>query len=344
LVLVKRNPLQSRPRLSDVAKLCGVTPATVSRVLNKKRAFSTTPAVRQKIFDTAQELGYAPDLAARNLNQRTTRIIGMFASPTTHVAEGIYESLIEGILEVLHASDYEVYFDLSANRKHTIPFWRFDGGLLLQSPRPEVVEELDRRRVPYVCVNETIGMPVAQVLADDQMGTRRAVEHLAQLGHRRLAYANARATYLVHYSVAERHETLTSAARELGVELVHGHEVPFATATDFLQDAVIGQKATAVIAYDHRIAVMLVSAADALGLQIPLDFSLVCFNDVFPVSLLPTSLTAVSVPGREMGRISASQLLNSLAAQNPATGTKVIRVPEDLVVRRSTSSPCRSDQ
>jgi DNA-binding LacI/PurR family transcriptional regulator len=340
--LLKRNPLQSRPKLSDVARLCGVTPATVSRVLNKKRAFSTTPAVRQKIFDAAQELGYAPDLAARNLNQRTTRIIGMFASPTTHVAEGIYESLIEGILDVLHASDYEVYFDLSANRKHSVPFWRFDGGLLLQSPRPEVVEELDRRRVPYVCVNETIGRPVAQVLADDQMGTRRAVEHLAQLGHRRMGYANARATYLVHYSVAERHEALTSATRELGIELVHGHDAPFATATDFLQDAVIVQKATAVIAYDHRIAVMLVSAADALGLQIPRDFSLICFNDVFPVSLLPTALTAVSVPGREMGRISASQLLNSLAAQKPAT-VKVIRVPEDLVVRRSTTSPVRSD-
>ena len=93
--------MRTRPTLSDVAKLCSVTPATVSRVLNKKRAFSTSPAVRQKILAAVEELGYAPDLAARNLNQKTTRIIAMFASPTTHVAEGIYESLIEGILEVV---------------------------------------------------------------------------------------------------------------------------------------------------------------------------------------------------------------------------------------------------
>ena len=147
--------MHSRPTLADVARLCGVNPSTVSRVLNKKATFSTSPAVRQKILDAAQRLGYVPDLAARSLNQGTTRVIGMFASPTTHVSEGIYEPLIEGILEVLHASDYEVFFDLSASRRNRIPFWRFDGALLLQSPRPETVEELDRRRVPYVCVNET---------------------------------------------------------------------------------------------------------------------------------------------------------------------------------------------
>jgi DNA-binding LacI/PurR family transcriptional regulator len=315
-----------------------VTPATVSRVLNKKRGFSASPAVRQKIVDAAEQLGYVPDLAARSLSRRTTRIIGLFASPATHVAEGIYEPLIEGLLEVLHASDYDVFFDLSASRGRALPFWRFDGALLLQSPRPETVEELDRRRVPYVCVNETVGTPVVQVLADDRMGTRRAVEYLAQLGHRRLAYANARATYLAHYSIAERHDTLASTARELGMELVGGHKSPFADGIEFLRDGVIGRRATAVITYDHRIAVLLYGAAAELKLQVPRDFSLICFNDVFPASVLPTSLTAVSVPAREMGRVGAAQLLNTLATQKPAAA-KEIRLPEDLVTRCSTAPP-----
>jgi LacI family transcriptional regulator len=338
LALRGSRPLRSRPTLNDVARLCGVTPATVSRVLNKKKAFSTSPAVRQKIFEAAQQLGYVPDLAARSLSRRTTRIIGMFASPATPVAEGVYVQMIEGALEVFHASDYDVFFDLSASRKHTVPFWRFDGALLLQSPRLGIVEEFDRRRVPYVCVNESVGSPVTQVLADDAMGSRGAVELLAQLGHRRLAYANAQATHLVHYSIAERHETLVSAAGELGMELVPGHDQPFADGVRFLRDCVIDRRATALIAYDHEIAVMLVGAAAALDLRIPRDFSLICFNDVFPVSLLPTPLTAVKVPGREMGRISASHLLNSLREQKPAA-TEVIRVPEDLVIRRSTAPP-----
>lgn len=334
------RPVRSRPTIADVAKLCGVTPATVSRVLNAKKTFSVSEGVRQKILDTAREVGYVPDLAARNLNQQTTKIIGMFASPSAHFAEGIYESLIEGMLEVLHAGEYDVFFDLSANRKRAVPFWRFDGALLLQSPRPDVVTELEQRRVPYVCVNERLGNPVTQVLADDRLGTRRALEHLAHLGHRRIAYANARATYAPHYSIPERHETLVSVAREHGIELARGHDVPFSTGVEFLRDAVINQRATAVISYDHRIAVLLVGAADALGLKIPADFSLTCFNDVFPVAVMPTPLTAVSVPGREMGRISASELLNSLGATRRASaGPKEIRLPEDLVVRQSTAAP-----
>ena len=333
--------MRSRPTITDVAKLCGVTPATVSRVLNGKKKFSTSEAVREKILETARKLGYVPDLAARNLNRRHTRIIGLFSSPQTHVAEGINESLIEGIAEVLHAGGYDVFFELSSSQRaaqHPLPFWRFDGAILMQSPLAETVRELDRRRVPYVCVNEKVGNPVAFVLADDVMGTSRALEHLTQLGHRRIAYANVRATYFSHYSVTERYETLLAGARKRGLELVAGHDMPFLAANDFLRDAVIKGKATAVITYDHHIAVMLVGAAHALGLRIPDDFSMICFNDVFPVALLPPPLTAVAVSGREMGRIGADLLLNSLVSTR-AGAAKEIRVAEDLIVRASTAAP-----
>jgi LacI family transcriptional regulator len=332
--------MPSRPTITDVAKLCGVTPATVSRVLNGKKKFQASQAVRDKILETARKLGYVPDLAARNLNRRNTRIIGLFSSPQTHVAEGINESLIEGMAEVIHAGGYDVFFELSsANRsERPLPFWRFDGALLLQSPLPETVRELDRRRVPYVCVNEKVGNPVAYVLADDVMGANRALDHLAQLGHKRIAYANVRATYFSHYSVNERYETLLVGARKHGLELVRGHDSPFLAANDFLREAVVQQGATAVITYDHHIAVALVGAAPKLGLKIPDDFSMICFNDVFPVALLPPPLTAVAVSGREMGRIGADMLLNSLVGHRTPEARE-IRVPEDLIVRASTAAP-----
>src|SRR5438067_11283463 len=102
------HPVRGRPTITDVAKLCGVTPATVSRVLNGKKKFSASEAVREKSLETAQKLGYVPDLAARNLNRRSTRIIGLFYSPQTHVAEGINESLMEGIAEDLTAGGCDV--------------------------------------------------------------------------------------------------------------------------------------------------------------------------------------------------------------------------------------------
>jgi LacI family transcriptional regulator len=334
--------VNKRPTITDVAKLCGVTPATVSRVLNRKKKFSTSPAVREKIVETAKKLGYVPDLAARNLNRGATHIIGVFASPRTHIAEGINESLLEGIAAVVHPQGYDVFFELSPNenRSHALPFWRFDGAILMQMPKPETVAELDRRRVPYVCVNEKVGKPLAYVLADDVMGTNRALEHLVQLGHKRVAYANARAIYFDHYSVTERYETLLDGARRHSLELVEGHDTPFPSAQEFLQSSIIEGRATSVITYDHQIAIMLVGAAPVLGLRIPQDFSVICFNDVFPVALMPPPLTAVAVSGREMGRIGADLLLNNLSKAK-AGAPKTIRVPEDLVVRASTAPPKR---
>ena len=74
-LLALPRAVRARPTIADVARICGVTPATVSRVLNAKKKFSTSEAVREKILSTAQKLGYVPDLAARNLNRRSTRII-----------------------------------------------------------------------------------------------------------------------------------------------------------------------------------------------------------------------------------------------------------------------------
>jgi LacI family transcriptional regulator len=331
--------VRNRPTITDVARLCGVTPATVSRVLNGKQKFSASEAVRQKIFETARKLGYVPDLSARNLNRRATRIIGLFASPQTHVAEGINESLLEGVSEVLHAGGYDVFFELGATTlENPLPFWRFDGAILMQAPRAETVTELDRRRVPYVCVNERVGHPTAYVVADDAMGANRALEHLAQLGHKRIAYANARATYFSHYSVTERYETLLAGVRKRGMQLTAGHDTPFTSAPEFLRQSVAEGHATAVITYDHHIAVMLVGASYAMGLRIPQNFSLICFNDVFPVALLPPPLTAVAVSGRELGRIGADLLLNSLLTPSNKP-PKEIRISEDLVVRASTAPP-----
>jgi LacI family transcriptional regulator len=323
-----------------VARLSGVTPATVSRVLNdRKKNFSTTEAVRTKIWDTARQLGYVPDLSARSLSLRNTRVIGLFASPQTHVAEGINESLIEGIAETLHAGGYDVFFGLSPVRstRNALPFWRFDGAILMQSPKPETVAEMDLRRVPYVCVNERVGKPVASVLADDAMGMTRAVSHLTQLGHKRIAYANARAAYFSHYSVNERYATLLSAARDQTIRLIPGHDRPFHSPAEFIRSTVVEAGATAIITYDHQIAVMVLGAAYGLGLRIPQDFSLVCFNDVFPVSIMYPTLTAVAVAGREMGRLGADLLLNHLLPVQPQS-ERIIRVPEDLIVRSSTAA------
>jgi len=210
----------------------------------------------------------------------------------------------------------------------------------LQQPRDETVAELDRRHVPYACVNERASGAVANVLADDRMGMERALEQLSQLGHKGIAYANARAAHSHHYSVNERYEALLTGAAARGMAVLPGHHMPMTSPSEFLRAVVVEGGATAVVTYDHQLAVMLVGAANELSLCIPPDFSLICFNDVFPVAMLPPPLTAVAVSGREIGRRGAELLLNALISpgRDDAT-TREVRVPEDLVVRASTARP-----
>jgi LacI family transcriptional regulator len=81
-----------------------------------------------------------------------------------------------------------------------------------------------------------------------------------------------------------------------------------------------------------------------MGLRIPDDFSLICFNDVFPVEVVSPTLTAIAIPGREMGRTGADLLLKTLISELPAERmpqTREIRVPENLIIRASTGPPSR---
>lgn len=334
--------MHKRPTLSDVARSCGVSAATVSRVLNHKRNnnFSTTEEVRQRILSATQDLGYTADSSARSLSTGSAQVIGVFGSPYIHVAEGINEALMEGIAETLHGGGFEVFFEMTPvnRREHHLPRWRFDGAVLMQEPKPETVMELDVRGVPYVCVNERAGQSIAKVLADDVMGMNRAISHLVQLGHRRIAYANARIAVATHYSVFDRYNTLLAAATDGKIELVSGHAMPFESASDFIQKTVLGEGASAIISYDHRRALSIVGAAQQMGLRIPADFSLICFNDVFPVAILHPPLTVISVPGREMGHMGADLLLNHLIAPQQNSG-KEVRIPADLIVRGSTAPP-----
>jgi LacI family transcriptional regulator len=329
-----------RPTIADIARLCGVTPATVSRVLNNSSNFSTSESMRQKIRDTARTLGYTPDLSARNLSLRNSHVIGLFASPHTHLADGINESLVEGITETLHAGGYDVFYGLSRRRrtKNPVPFWRFDGAVLMQAPRPETVMELDMRHVPYVCVNERLGHPAACVLADDASGMKCIVSHLVDLNHEVIAYAGAPTNYFDHYSMKERHSTLVELAEKHNLKLVAGHELAFHSHTPgkFVRNAVVDAGATAIIAYDHQVAFTVMGAAHGMGLRIPQDFSLVCFNDVFPMAAVCPALTTVVVPGRDMGRVAAEILLSDLGSPKPLKPQEV-RLPEHLIVRGSTA-------
>ncbi len=330
-----------RPRLADVAKMCGVSAATVSRVLNQDAKFSARPEVRQRILEAAATLGYAPDLTARNLIRGKTQIIGVFGSPEMQVGEGINNDAFAGIADAVRDHDYDVFFELTSHHAtdSSLPSWRFDGAILVQAPPATLIDDLDHRRIPYVTINEPVGQPVASILTDDVGGTLLAMNHLADLGHRRIAYANAYPGYFRHYSITERHGTIVSFCQEHGLTLVPGHDADFQDGEAFLKNAVEQHHATAVICYDHRIAISVLGASYRLGIPVPGTMSLLCYNDLFPVDRVYPAITTVAVNAREMGRRAARVLIEIMDGQTQPDDVTPVRLDENLIVRDSTAPP-----
>jgi LacI family transcriptional regulator len=337
----------SVPTVREIASHCGVSTATVSRVLNGNYAngFSVRKEVHNLIMNVADELGYRPNLAARNLVQRQTRIVGFLGCNTTFGwPSNIYQTAIEAAIRLLQGRGYNVCIAApNLEQDNTeLPPWRVDGVIVLQECSPETLEEMERIKLPHVVINGKGGESCSSVVPDDIDAMHRAVEHLVKLGHRRIAYAGPTPEHRKHSSIQERHETYLSELKERGIEPITGHNAVFTSALDFLMSAVQKQNATAIIAYDHVIALKLLHDAHILNIEIPRQVSLICFNDEYLCDMVMPPLTTVGVPSRQMGKMAAEMLLRQIEAPRTERPIEQVKVQEDLVVRASTAEPLKT--
>jgi LacI family transcriptional regulator len=326
--------------IREIAQKLNISHTTVSRVLSNKKNTFIAEETRQRVLATARAMGYRPNLAARSLRDAKTNLVGVFGSPRMRLDTGLIPEIIQGIRSVLYARHFDLFFAFSPEGDETrsaLPAWRFDGAIVLQAPTPATIHHLIEYDQPFVAVNERIE-ETASILCDEESATREALEYLWSLGHRRIAYANASTWHFDHYSVQERHDAYVARMQEWGSEPIDGHaeRMPGMDRTDFLRRVVIDQRATAVLVYDHVIAVDVASAAQRLGLEIPRDFSLISFNNEFPVERLAPPLTVVAPESFEMGRLAAEILLHRMAAPEDAVPA-ITRVPAKLILRGSTA-------
>ncbi len=328
--------------LRKIADHLALSHATVSRVLGNPDHPLYTPETRERILSTAREMGYIPNMAARSLRGAKTNMIGIFGSPHGLWA-GIGPEMARGISRVLHARKFDVFFAFSQGDDQQVaalPAWRYDGALVLQHPTQATIAGLLERKQPLVAVNERIAGACA-VLSDENNGIRQAMEHLWELGHRRIAYFNVPTSHFNdHYSVGERHEAYLSFLRERGAEPIPGHDsISSRDQNENVRAMIQQQQATAAITYDHVVAVDVLAATQRLGMRVPDDFSLICVNNEFPVQSVAPPLTVIAPQGEEMGRLAALRLLEIIdGAPSKATLTE-IRVSSHLILRESTAPP-----
>ncbi len=183
--------------LKDLARLAGVHPSTVARVLNGDPNQRVRPELRDRIIGLAREHGYQPNGLARALRLKRSRVIGTMIPD---ISNPFFAALFRGIEDALAQRDFSVILantdddPLREQRSMTMLRERQVDGLILATARLKdpAIASLATDRYPYVLVNRhTDPLPANAVVPDDYNGAASAVDHLVALGHRRIAHIAA---------------------------------------------------------------------------------------------------------------------------------------------------------
>jgi DNA-binding LacI/PurR family transcriptional regulator len=334
------DPTRGRPpSIRDVARIAGVSHQTVSRVLNDHP--SVRPDTRERVFEVMQELQYRPNRAARALVTSRSQTIGILSASSTQYGPAAGIAAIEAAARErgywvstanIDAADPE---SIGAGLAHLVA--QSVEGLVVIAPQVRVFRvlaafEID---VPYVTLQST-GLGEEHALSVDQMaGARLATRHLIDLGHRSI------------YHLAGPQDWIEAEARMRGfLEEMGAQDIP--TTAPILGDwtAEFGYFAgrellrvrdfTAIFSSNDQMALGLIHAIRAEGLDVPRDVSVVGFDDIPEAAHFWPPLTTVRQDFAELGRRCVDLLLGPIDGSPPDPRHTIM--PE-LVVRASVAAP-----
>jgi LacI family transcriptional regulator len=332
-----------RVTIRDVASHAGVSPMTVSRVMNESPRVSDE--TRRRVQASIAKLGYVPNRLARGLIQRKTGALGVIVPD---VANPFFTLVVRGVEEVAWRAGYHVMLcdtqgDLERERGYVEDMLAFQVEGVLIAPvgdrsRPHA-RILQRNNVPFVLIDRSIaGFEGDLVQGDSIAGARRLVEHLIGLGHRRIGMITESAEVSTARDRLQGYqEAHAQAGLELDPELVAESS---AIDPDAARDAsarllAIADPPTAIFAVNNIAVVGVAEAARQRQLDIPSDLALVCFDDIEHVSRLYPFLTVMAQPAETYGTI-ATQLLLDRFSGRIGERRRIVVLPPDFIVRLSS--------
>lgn len=337
----------SRVSIKDIASAAGVSYATVSRALNDNPAISQE--VRTRIQGLAKSMGYTPNALAQGLISRHTNSIGLVI---TTISDPFFVDILNGVDDVAQDANISVFLatsnndpDREINIIETLNRRRVDGVIVAASRiSREYAQRLKQVHIPVVMINnqaEGGSQNLHSIGIDDYFGGRLAMQHLLDLGHRRIGYlgvtnrpaSNARRLRAYQDALDERaiprrdawvctYETSDKA--DLQSDLKAG---------ECLVPRLVEEGITAIFCYDDTVGVGAILACRKLGMDIPRQLSVVGFDDNELCEIVTPALTTVSQPKYQMGQTAMHMLLASIRGESVSDQT----VKPTLVIRQSTA-------
>ncbi|GAA3875983.1 LacI family DNA-binding transcriptional regulator [Streptomyces sedi] len=350
----RRGSRTDKPTIADVAALAGVSVSAVSKVVNNRPGIS--PPTRQRVWDAAEKLRWSPSATAVALRGARTRAIGMVAGRSADVlaADPHFSVLISGIEAELAPADYGLLLHIVGEEpgaeerayRRLAEERRVDGVILTESRIGDSRFELLRQlRLPAVLVGTPWREdPIVSVRAggEQDAGIREAVHHLAELGHRHIAYVSGPEDR-VH--TVFRRRVFEAALGERGLRPTR------IVISEFTADAAVkavrrllaepDRRPTAVLFANDTMAVAGMSAARRLGFDVPRDLSVIGYDDLPVGELVYPRLTTIGQDLVQLGRAAATAMFGLLDSgrSEPVEPTAVR--PPGLLVRESTGPAAR---
>lgn len=334
----------------DIAKMTDVSPMTVSRVINNSQKIRES--TRKKVEKAIQELGYIPNSAARSLISKSTNLVSLLITDITNpfftkVARGAEDKANQlGMQLILSNSDEDFkkeadYIDMLISRN-------VDGVLLapIGNQSNENIKKLIKYNIPFVLIDRKVdGIESDIVLGDNYEGTRKLIEHLLEQGHQNIALINGPSSV---YTAKEREkgyiETLKLAGIPINEKLMtqiqfnQKHASSINTVVENLLSLPKQEQPTAIFAGNNVIAGSTINSLKHLGLDVPSDMSIVCFDDIQPIFNISPFFTAAIQPAYSFGYTGVQFLVDRIKGTIPKGEYRVVTLSPEIVFHKSSQA------
>ncbi len=334
------------PTIQDVARVAGVSTATVSRALSNPERVSES--ARRKVLEAVEKTGYVVNEAARNLRQQRANAIAVIAPD---LSNPFFSSIIAGIEQIAGPNGYGVLVTESTmtgqgafDHSRLLTSARVDGFVVLDGLMD--LSQLSNRakgasQVPVVSACEyPEDIPAPSVTVDNAGGAEKAVRHLAELGHTKIGHITGPRGNIL---TTTRLQGFRAGLKAMGLTVHEDYILP----GDFNLEAgklaaeiwrTMKDRPTAMFCASDQQAFGFISQLSRQGFSVPEDVSVIGFDDIEVSGFFVPALTTISQPRLELGRMAARMLLDRINGQSHQEGLHP-QLDVTLVVRDSTAAP-----
>ena len=329
--------------LKALAERVGLTPGTISAVLNASEASKAIPQhTKDRILLAARELNYQPNFFARTLRSKRTYTVGVIAQ---EIGDSYSGPIISGIESYLRDRNY--FFLTGIHRHDPKLFDQYSQLLLRRGVEGFITIDLN---LPHSLPLPTVAIAghrryggVTNIVLDHRRAAELAISHLLELGHEDIAFMRGNPA---SSDSETRWQNICAVADDLDVKVRPELKLQIETEESspelgyWITKRLVasGERFTALFAYNDLAAIGAIRAIREAGLEVPTDVSVVGFDDIEAANYHSPTLTTVRQPLKEMGEIAAKTLMQAIESKR---GADEIAVKPQLMVRQSTAAARR---